>query len=359
MSEIRVGVLGVGHIGAVHAQSAMAMAGVSLVGIADVSSSNRALARKLGVPSVYAEYAELLEAEAIDVAVVALPPFLHEDATTSAVAAGCDVFVEKPFARTSEEADRMIEAADEADVRLGVDHTLRYQPEMRELKAAYDSGRLGAVPLCHLARINDGPFEQPPPTSPVPDWPLDAEATGGGAVMDLGVHLFDFLEWIFGDMSVSYADLGRQLDLEYEDTALVVLRSRETGTLASAHCGFYQWEEPPTVNMHVRLDGVSESISSAEYVPDFYRHAGRSAIENVARRLVGKEPEYFQPTYYYRAHFEALQAFVDAIRDGREPPVSGRDGKRAIELIEETYAAAEENEREHERSSVRARGGPQ
>lgn len=359
MSDIRVGLVGVGHIGAVHAQSAMAMDGVSLVGAADVSSANRALARTLGAPAVYAEIDALLEAEAIDVAVVALPPFLHEEATRSAIEAGCHVFVEKPFARTTEEADRMIDAADEADVHLGVDHTLRYQPEMRELKAAYDSGRVGAVPLCHLARINNGPFEQPPETDRVPDWPLDAEATGGGAVMDLGVHLFDFLEWVFGDMSVRHAELGSQLELEYEDTALVVLRSEATGTLASAHCGFYQWEEPPAVNMQVRLDGVAESVSSAERVPDFYRHAGKSALENVARRLLGKDPEYFQPTYYYRAHFEALQAFVEAIRDGREPPVSGGDGKRAIELVEETYAAAEVDGPEHQQPTVRAEGGLQ
>lgn len=340
MSDVRVGILGVGHIGAVHLQSARAIDGVSVVAAADTVQSNRELARQLGAPTVYSEYEDLLQSESVDAVVVALPPFLHEEATLGAVDAGSHVFVEKPFARSTDEARRMIEAATDAGVELGVDHTLRYLPEMRALKNAYDAGDVGHVPLCHLARINSGPFEPPPATGPVPDWPLDPLATGGGAVMDLGVHLFDLLEWMFGGMEVRHAELDRQLDLEYEDTAIITLRSTETGTLATVHCGFYQWEDPPDVNMRVLLDGVTKTIESADYVPDLYRHAGMSVLKNTAKRLLGDAPDYFEPTYYYRAHFEALEAFVEAISEGREPPVNGADGLRSIELVEETYRIA-------------------
>lgn len=340
MNDTRIGVLGVGHIGAVHLQSARVMDGATLVGAADVSPENRSLARRLGAPVVYEDFAELLDAEPLDVVVVALPPFLHEEATVRAIETDCAVFVEKPLARSAEEGQRMVDAADGADVALGVDHTLRYQPEMRQLKEAYDEGRLGHVPLCHLARINNGPFEGPPAAKPVPEWPLDPNATGGGAVMDLGVHLFDFLEWVFGDMEVRHAALDRQLDIDYEDTAAVTLRSAETGTLATTHCGFYQWEEPPAVNMQVRLEGVADSVANADFVPDFYRHAGRSALANLGKRLLGREPDYFEPTYYYRAHFEALRDFVRSVHEGRDVPVSGVDGLRTLRLVAETYRLA-------------------
>ena len=342
MRATRIGVLGVGHIGAVHLQSARAMDETSLVGAADVSPANRSLARRLGAPTVYEDFADLLASEPVDVAVVALPPFLHEEAALRAVEAGCAVFVEKPLARSVDEARRIVDAAAGADVPLAVDHTLRYQPEMRRLKAAYEEGSLGHVPLCHLARINNGPFEGPSTSKPVPEWPLDPDATGGGAVMDLGVHLFDFLEWVFGEMRVCHAALDRQLELDYEDTAAVTLRSTETGTIATAHCGFYQWEEPPTVNMQVRLEGIAESMANTDFVPDFYRHAGTSALANVGKRLLGRDPDYFEPTYYYRAHFEALRDFVEAVRDDREAPVSGADGLRALELVEETYRLADD-----------------
>lgn len=341
MSHTRVGILGIGHIGSVHLQSACAMEGVTVVAAADAESTNRAVAEELGVPRLYEDYAELLHHERLDAVVIALPPFLHEEAAIRAAEVGCDVFVEKPLARSTEEARRIIAAADDAGVALGVDHTLRYQSDVRALKAAYDDGRIGAVPLCHLARINSGPFDSPPAESPLPEWQLDPEATGGGAVMDLGVHLFDLLEWLFGDITVRHVELERQLHLDYEDTAAVVLKSSVTGTLATVHCGFYQWEEPPDVNMRLRLDGVTETIDRAEFVPEFYRHAGAAALRNAGKRLIGNDPDYFEPTYYYRAHFEALQAFLDAVAAGQDPPVDGADGLRAIELVEETYRMAE------------------
>ncbi|WP_255196464.1 Gfo/Idh/MocA family protein [Halorarius litoreus] len=340
MRGIKLGILGVGHIGLVHLQSAQVLDGVSVVAAADAVSSNRKLARQQGVPQIYSNYEDLLDNEAVDAVVVALPPSLHEEATTRAAEAGCDVFVEKPFARSSSEAKRMIEVADDAGVWLGVDHTLRYQSEMTTVKSAYDAGRIGHVPLCHVARINSGPFDPPPPTDAVPEWPLDPQATGGGAVMDLGVHLFDLLEWLFGEMEICHAELDRQLDVDYETSASIMLRSSTTGTVATMHCGFYQWETPPEVNMRVVLDGVADTIESTDYVPDFYRHVGTAALKNIAKRLVGSDPDYFEPTYYYRAHYRALRDFLDAVLADRAPPVGGAEGLRTLELVEEAYRCA-------------------
>jgi predicted dehydrogenase len=79
-------------------------------------------------------------------------------------------------------------------------------------------------------------------------------------------------------------------------------------------------------------------------VPNFYVNAGRSALSNAARRVAGRDPDYFGPTYHYRAHYDALSAFLDAIRDGRDPPVGGREALRTLELVEATYEAAEESD---------------
>lgn len=339
--EISVGVLGVGHIGTVHLQSARVIDGVSVAAVADAVPENRELAERLGAPKTYADYEELLAAEDVDAVVVALPPFLHAEAAERATEAGCHVFLEKPLARTAAEGREVIKAAEAADVSLGVDHTLRYQPDMVRLKEQFDSGATGHVPLCYVSRVNSGPFESPPATHEVPTWQLDPEATGGGAVMDLGVHLLDLLVWFFGDMEVRHAELERQLDLDYEDTASVTLKSTETGTVATLNCGYFQWEEPPDVNMTVRLDGVAGTVQSEDYVPNFYLNAGRSAVENVLKRLGGASPDYFEPSYYYQAHYAALEDFLTAVREGREPPVSGEDGLRALELVEEVYAVAD------------------
>lgn len=341
--SVRLGVLGVGNIGTVHLQSARAMSGVTVAAVADAVPANRTRARELGVDAVYADFRELLAEESLDVAVVALPPFLHAEAVELAADRGCHAFVEKPFARTTEEAGRMVEAGRRAGVSIGVDHTLRYHEEMRRAKDEFEAGALGHVPLSVLSRVNTGPFEPPPATEPVSGWALDPGATGGGAVLDLGVHLFDLLEWFFGRMEVRHAELERQLDLPYEDTASVVLKSASTGTIAVVNCGFFQWEEPPEINLSFRLDGIARALDTSAFVPDnFPAYAARSALGNVGRALRGREPRYFAPTYYYRAHYRALEAFVDAVREGRPPPVTGADGRRTIELTETVYATADE-----------------
>lgn len=356
--DIEIGVLGAGHIGKVHIQSARAMDGVTVAAAADKIAENRRYAAEIGARRTYEDYTVLLETEDVDVTVVALPPFLHASATEKAAEQGSHVFIEKPLARTTDEAREMLSTAESANVTVGVDHTLRYHPEMRTLKERYDHGKLGRVPLCFVSRVNNGPFESPPPTESVPDWQLEPELTGGGALIDLGVHLFDLLEWFFGSMEVRHAELDRQLDIDYEDTAAVTLRSNQTGTTASLHCGFYQWEEPPEVNLNFRLDGIAETDESSSFVPNLYANAGRSALANVAKRLTGNDPDYYGPSYYYRAHFDALSDFVTAVRNGTDPPVGGHEGIRALELVEQAYERASDDGADVY-DSVEAAGGVQ
>lgn len=342
-NEFSLGILGVGNIGTVHLQSALAMPGCTVAAVADADPAMRDRAREFGVENVYEDYADLVAAGDVDAVVVALPPSLHADATVEACEAGLHVFVEKPLAPTLEECDRMLEAAAEHDVFLGVDHTIRYQHEFQELKERYDSGELGHVPLSTITRINDGPFSPPPATERIPAWQLESDHPGSGVVFDLGTHLFDVLEWFFGEMEVRHAATGNQLDLPYEDTATVTLESRETGTFATMHVGYFQWETPPEVNTEFRLEGVTKTAEASEHVPkQFTAHAAKSALENVGKRLAGREVDVFEPTYYYRAHYEALQAFVDAVRAGETPPVDGEAGRRAVELVLEVHRMASE-----------------
>jgi predicted dehydrogenase len=338
---LSLAILGLGHIGTVHLQSARALSGVTVDAVADVVPDNRKRAANLGVPNTYDDFEALLADESTDVVVVALPPSLHADAVEAAARAGSDVFVEKPFARTVQEATEMIEIADREGVTLGVDHTLRYHPEIRRAKRRYERGSLGHVPTCVVSRINSGPFDTPPAEGPIAGWALDPAATGGGALMDLGVHLLDVLRWLFGDLTVEHAELSSQLDLGFEDTAVVVLRATETGTIATVVCGFFQWETPPEINLNVRLDGVADYVDSSSFVPDrFALHAARAAIGNLTARLTGGDPRPLDPTYYYRAHYRALRDFLTAVAEARPPPVGPRDGLRTIELVADTYDLA-------------------
>ncbi|SFT00656.1 Gfo/Idh/MocA family protein [Halostagnicola kamekurae] len=338
---VRLGVLGVGNIGTVHLKSAHAMAGVDVVAAADAVPANRDRATAAGATRVYDDYETLIEAETLDAVVVALPPFLHRDAVEAAADVGVDVFVEKPFARSTTEADEMLEVAADAGIRVGVDHTLRYQPDLRELKGAYDDGRVGHVPHASMVRVNDGPLGRPPVEDAPPAWPLDPDAAGGGSLMELGVHCFDYLEWTFGPLEIRDATVDSTLEVPVEDAATVLLEASETGTAITLHCGSYQWEELPEVNTNVRLEGITGTIESEEFLPtNFYGSAALSALSNVVSRVTGGEPDVYGPTFYLQAHYDALADFVEAIRAGERPPVTGEDGRRTLELVETAYGFA-------------------
>jgi myo-inositol 2-dehydrogenase/D-chiro-inositol 1-dehydrogenase len=340
---VRLAVLGVGNIGKVHLQSAIAMDDVTVIAVADAIEANRAYARSAGVDSVYDDYADLLRTEPVDVAIVALPPFLHAETVELAARRGCHVFVEKPLARTTAEARSLVDTAAKAEIAVGVDHTIRYLPDVRRVHNKYQDGIVGAVPYATISRVNFGPFTQPPAERAVPGWHLDPEAAGGGVLLELGVHLLDVLEWTFGEMSVRAAETSSQLDLPVEDAATLLLRSEATGTQVTLHCGSYQWEDDEEFNMTFRLEGMTGTLDSQEYSPDsFYGNAAASAIRNVARRLAGREPAYYAPTYYLQAYFAALRDFLDAVRDGDQPPVSGSEGLRTVELVETAYDLAAE-----------------
>ncbi|QLG48563.1 Gfo/Idh/MocA family protein [Natrinema halophilum] len=340
-SGLSLGVLGVGNIGMVHLKSALAMPNVEVVAAADAVPENRNRADRAGVSRTYDDYAALLESEDLDAAVVALPPFLHAEAVERAAEECIDVFVEKPLARSTEEADDLLETAREAGIAVGVDHTLRYQPDMTGLKEAYDEGSVGHVPYASITRLNDGPLGRPPVENAPPSWPLDPDAAGGGSLLELGVHCFDVLEWLFGDLEVLDASMGRTLEIDVEDAATVLLEARETGTTITLHCGSYQWEQLPEVNTRLRLEGVTGTLSNRDHLPDnFYAGAAKSALSNVASRFTNDEPDVFGPTFYLQAHYDALADFCEAIRAGNRPPVDGTDGRRTLALAETAYERA-------------------
>ncbi|QRV17609.1 Gfo/Idh/MocA family oxidoreductase (plasmid) [Haloterrigena salifodinae] len=344
-SAFELGVLGVGNIGMVHLKSALSMPGVEVVAAADAVPENRDRADRAGAARTYDDYTTLLEHEDLDAAIVALPPFLHADAVERAAEEGVDVFVEKPLARSTEEADRMLETAREAGIAVGVDHTLRYQPDMAGVKDEYDEGSVGHVPYASITRLNDHPLGKPPADEAPPEWPMDPDTAGGGSLIELGVHCFDVLEWLFGDLEVRDATMGQTLEIPAEDAATVLLRAPETETTITLHCGTYQWEQLPEVNTRLRLEGVTGTVSNRDHLRDnFYAGAAKSALSNVASRFTGDEPDVFGPTFYLQAHYDALEDFCEAVRNDETPPVDGADGRRTLELAEAAYELAAEND---------------
>lgn len=145
----------------------------------------------------FQEYDELLAkagALALDGVVIATPNVLHAPQTLAALDRGLAVFCQKPLALEAGEARAMVEAARRAGRRLGVDYSYRFTEGARRLREAIAGGALGRVFLLDTVFHNAYGPDKP--------WCFDPALSGGGALMDLGVHLIDLAFWLLGDPAV-------------------------------------------------------------------------------------------------------------------------------------------------------------
>ena len=184
----RLGFLGVGWIGR-HRMECIAASGVASVAvIADPSADNAAAAVAAieGIEVVGDTLDSLLDAD-VDGVVIATPSAQHAEQAIAALERGVAVFCQKPLARTARETERVVDAARAADRLLAVDLSYRYTAGMQRIRPLVRRGELGTVYAVDLVFHNAYGPDKP--------WFFDPALSGGGCVIDLGIHLVDLALW--------------------------------------------------------------------------------------------------------------------------------------------------------------------
>lgn len=281
----RVGFLGTGWIGR-HRLEAMAATGaIEVAAVADPSDEMRAAAIEIAPEAAPLGNFEELLAMDLDGLVIASPSALHADQSIAALERDLAVFCQKPLGRTAGEVRRVVEAARTADCLLAADLSYRFTSGMLAIRDLIRSGELGTVFAADLFFHNAYGPDKP--------WFYDPALSGGGCVVDLGVHLVDLALWAldFPDVSHVRSDLyasGKPLSdpaRQVEDYAIATLKLGNGGTVRIA-CS---WNLPA---------GQEAAISA-----DFYGTGGGAALRNVAgsffdfeaKRLIGTRSEELAP----------------------------------------------------------------
>ncbi len=190
MTRPRVGFLGVGWIGR-HRMAAMVATGaVEAVAIADPSPAMVEAARGLAPDAAVVGSLDALLARGLDGIVIATPSALHAAQSIRALEAGVAVFCQKPLGRDAAEARAVVDAARRGDRLLAVDFSYRFTAGMRRIRQLVEAGELGHVYAVDLTFHNAYGPDKP--------WFNDRALSGGGCVMDLGVHLIDLALWTLG-----------------------------------------------------------------------------------------------------------------------------------------------------------------
>ncbi|MBB4066126.1 Gfo/Idh/MocA family protein [Gellertiella hungarica] len=194
----RLAFLGVGWIGR-HRMKSLLEAGLAeAVALADASPEALEEAARIAPGARVHSSLDALIAERPDGLVIATPSAQHAEQAIAALEAGIAVFCQKPLGRSEAEARAVIEAARRADRLLGVDFSYRHTAGMEAIRELVRSGALGTLLALDLTFHNAYGPDKP--------WFYDRALSGGGAVMDLGVHLVDLALWLLDFPEIAHVD---------------------------------------------------------------------------------------------------------------------------------------------------------
>ena len=262
MTRPKIGFLGVGWIGRHRMAAMLATGAVEAVAIADTSPEMVAEAARLAPDAAVVDGLDAMLALAPDGVVIATPSALHAAQSIRALEAGAAVFCQKPLGRDAGEAADVVEAARRADRLLSVDFSYRFTAGMRAIAELIRQGELGQVFAVDLVFHNAYGPDKP--------WFYDRAQSGGGCVMDLGVHLVDLALWALGFPAASgpvTAQLfaaGRPLAGDAVEDFATASITLDTGTVVRLACSW---------RLHAGRD--------AEIGAAFYGTAGGAALRNV------------------------------------------------------------------------------
>lgn len=327
---IKVGVVGVGTAGAWYADI------LKKPGEADLAAALRspggdtaAVEAAWGVPAFDAMEA-FLDA-GLDAAIIATPSGQHFSQARALMEAGIHVLVEKPICLEVAEAEELIALAKRHDVRLGVTFQRRADPRYRAIKEAISSGALGEPTLLSITM----PYFRTPAYYDSAPWRGTYALDGGGVLMNQGVHLADLAVWLFGPVGrVSAFAATRLHDIEVEDTISVALEFRSgalgaiSGTTAS----------PPGTSHSVDICGTLGSLRLEGDSVVRWDVPGVAQPEGSTSDGAASDPKATST----ENHGRLVEDFLAAIRDGRDPLVTGEDALPSLELVKAAYRAARE-----------------
>ncbi len=343
-SKLRVAVIGCGGMGNAHLSAYTQMSDVEVVAVCDiVPEKAKAYAEKFGVARYVLDYNELVNDPNIDAIDIATPNYLHSIIAEAALLAGKHVFCEKPDAISVAEAARMKNAAEKSGKVLMVMRNNRYYHGSQYLKKYIAEGNMGEIyaARCGWQRRRGIPGKG--------GWFTTKAQSGGGPLIDLGVHMIDLAIWLMGNprpVAVSgctytkFAEDTTQADSEHakfgeakaggtfdvEDLAMGFIRFDNGACLQIE----FSWASNIKEEQRfVELRGTKAGATWINEKVEIYGEAGGV--------LFNQQPMLSS----INGHAANLRHFVDVVTKGVSPDFVPEQGYHMIQILEAIYKSAE------------------
>ncbi len=302
MTKLRAGVIGVGYLGRFHAQKYAALENVELVGVADASLERAAeIAAEVGTRT-FDNYRDLLPE--VDLVSIVVPTKDHFVVGKTCLEAGCHILLEKPITQTVAEADELIALARRQGKVFQVGHLERFNPAVMALQGVLNNPQF--IESQRLA-------------------PFKPRGTDVNVVLDLMIHDIDIILSMMPHGIKLVNSIGVPVLSDEVDIANARLQF-ENGCVANVTAS--RVTKDPVRKIRIFQADAYISIDYQERKISIYRKkSGESLIPGLPNIAVEvKSFEQGDPL------LDEIKAFVDAVKNGSEPVVSGEDGKRALEV---------------------------
>ena len=346
MPEIATALVGCGRAGEIHASALDALPESLFRAVCGRDADRtRAFAERFGVQA-YSDVAEMVTSEQVEAVCIATPHPAHVAPAVAALEAGAHALVEKPLAVSLEDCDAMLTAADASGVKLGVVSQRRLYEPVQRMRQAIDAGKIGNPSLGVVTVLgwrSDDYYS-------MDAWRGTWDGEGGGVLVNQALHQLDLLQWFMGPITEVYGRWGNinHPSIDVDDTAVAVVRfaagglasivvsnSQKPGLYAKVHI-----HGDNGASIGVQTDGGAMFIAGVSDIldPPFndlwtipdeeskmgpWRDEDKAAFESV------------DPTLHY--HRMQIQEFLRSVSAGRDPMVTGLDGRKTVELFTAIY----------------------
>jgi UDP-N-acetyl-2-amino-2-deoxyglucuronate dehydrogenase len=332
--KIGFGLIGTGMAGVTHAREMQFVDEGEIVAVCSRNEDNvRRFAREHGVRWCYTDYRELLANPDVHVVNVLTPTGQHGEMTIAASRAGKHVLVEKPLEINLQRADAMIRECRHNGTKLGVIFQMRFGAVARKLKAVISSGAMGRIFLADaidkssrtVAYYQSG------------EWRGTKELEGGGCLMTQSIHIVDLLQYLIGPVKSVVGRVGTMVhDIDVEDTATALVRF-ENGAM-----GIIESTSSIRPGLKSRLEIHGENgtiIANAQYDQILFWDVKGVPQEPVAEPITLGDID--DPWAYPQVrHRVQLQDMIDAIREDRDPVLTGEDARVSLAINMAIYESA-------------------
>jgi len=326
--KVRFVIAGTGAIAPSHAEAIRRLNNAELVAfLGNDPHRTDFLSKKYGVKG-YNRWEKLCQGETFDAVAIATHTGRHFEIGLEAASRGKHLLIEKPITMTLEEGEGLIESCQRSGVTLGVVYQHRFDPDIQRLKRWLETGALGTVLWASVSL----PLHRDPSYYREHEGRSDLSLTGGGVLVNQGIHFIDLFQWLFGPVSMVYGHTeGRFHQVPFEDTATALLQCASGVLITVAATTAASLSKPSRIEIH----GSQGSILMENCMLKQFIRQGRlpGKIERVWRRV--------RIRFRKRgSHEKVFHDFSEAVLKGRSPCVDGKEALKSLQIVLGIYEAS-------------------